>query len=866
MPKPTFIQTILRKPARSYADPHAPLPWSDNYHDPHPPHSALSRHAPHHTQTIASSLVSAASDTSFRRLQTVKKKRKIKSGHSHSPTLAKTPTALLTPPASKLSTPNSSSQSSTLVTPGIIESDSEDDVFYTPRSSFSSSSSPIASRPHADTIHLPDDAALETPKAVEPAEPDLVPITTSKPKTETAFSGGGSRRSSMAGFGKGGWAAAAASASASASGSRSGATTPVMYLPADGTTGWEGFRGAQRQSRFTPLPAASLPLFDKLVNSPSVYAAASSISSPSNASASASPNDNNNGNHKRGENVISYSSPSEYSQASGSDNLPVPSRSYASPSPSQSSHPTSPPLPPKSPLRHSHSPTPPSSGPIRAITPTRGAGFEPPSFLHPDILTVLPQMTAQDSERLYRPSPPPILPETSERSERGEKVGYKHGNGHGQGSEAGEENDGLGELPLPSMIKRSKSAADQDHASGYTHLILPLGAYKQSNPAKPTPDLDARILGLPHASMASITLHSTFDHHNATPAHLRDQLPPLVEFSSHTKPPQEGKMGKNQVLVQVYAVAVDQLDVHAVDEKGKGNVGKYVPGRSFVGRALVVGTDEKEVVRGDVVIGLLDIRKSGALAEYILVDRRRVCRAPFPTALTLEQLAILPLQGIAAARCVPRSLNRHSRAIVINAHTGIAALICQAMSRAGVSVTAIIPGGDDSHDGHQKCIENGANGVLMGSPAAVMINLEENGYDFVFDTQGGQRVYDTARRALKNGGKLVSTKRPEATLNHVPSHMASRPSGIKTLKTVFASKRKDSKFIVFEYLSPTGSGEPEIDASGMDYRDVMEEPCMAIFKPVLEGEHAVVPFERGAQAFKRQGWDECGVRVVRIIN
>lgn len=141
----------------------------------------------------------------------------------------------------------------------------------------------------------------------------------------------------------------------------------------------------------------------------------------------------------------------------------------------------------------------------------------------------------------------------------------------------------------------------------HSNLILPLGAYKQSNPAKSAPDLDARILGLPHASMASITLHSTFDHHNATPAHLRDQLPPLVEFSSHSKPP--GKTGKNQVLVQVYAVAVDQVDVRAVDEKGRGDVGKYVPGRSFVGRALVVGTDEKEVVRGDVVMGLLDIRK-----------------------------------------------------------------------------------------------------------------------------------------------------------------------------------------------------------------------------------------------------------------
>lgn len=39
------------------------------------------------------------------------------------------------------------------------------------------------------------------------------------------------------------------------------------------------------------------------------------------------------------------------------------------------------------------------------------------------------------------------------------EVGYKHGYGYGQGNEAGEKDDGLGELPLPSMIKRSKSAA-----------------------------------------------------------------------------------------------------------------------------------------------------------------------------------------------------------------------------------------------------------------------------------------------------------------------------------------------------------------------------------------------------------------------
>lgn len=765
MPKPTFIQTVLRKPARSYADPHAPLPWSDNYHDAD--RSALSRRAP-----VRYSLRSASSDASFggfpkpgeptsvvlrngeivrapvkeslsevgtsaassvRRekplakpapAKAVKKKRKTKPDHSHASlplrVPADSPPALhsrLSETSSASSSPLASSQSVTPI-PRIIdrsESDSEDDVFYTPRSSFSFSSettSPIAIGPHAESIQLPDDAAMETPKAVETPEPNLIPITTPKPKTETAFrsatppvfnllpptpapvpdptstpfhshppspvpvpvpidrsslhptarpsllpsrliipsrnamepttptaptappapppkdeedmesasgqagsdhemastrntrpssraqsirsssrrhhpprtslessrptseasfgsgtasvrdgaaaSGGGSRQSSMAGFGKGGWAAAAASASGGG-GSRSGASTPVMYLPADGTTGWEGFQpaaagagggpggggGGARQSRFTPLPAASLPCFDKLVNSPSVYAASGSIGSPSNASASASPS----GNDKRGKNGVSYSSPSEYSQASGSDNLPIPSRSYAkhytrsdtasqsrspSPTPSQhSSHATSPPLPPKSPLRHSHSPIPPPSGTstIRPITPTRGAGFEPPSFLHPDILTVLPEMTPQDSERLYRSSPlppPPILPERSwarlsmyiqdnggqaslsrshsrrssifksSKSEVGLSRANGNSNGQGQGSEAGEEDDGLGELPSPSMIKRSKSAAggyrggggsvgsktegscyadgvlmeshgrDQEHASGYT--------------------------------------------------------------------------------------------------------------------------------------------------------------------------------------------------------------------------------------------------------------------------------------------------------------------------------------------------------------------------------------------------------------
>ncbi|WVF71478.1 hypothetical protein IAT40_006284 [Kwoniella sp. CBS 6097] len=791
----------------------------------------------------------------------------------------------------------------------------------------------------------------------------------SRPVSEASFVSApvvaGSVSGSISGYGKGGWAAAHSA--------RSRPSSPVMYMPTAGD-GWTGFHQPPppRQSKFTPLPSASLaPTFDRITNGSRLEGSSAQGGSQNGGGA---------GGFAAGllRPPSRDSSPSEYSQGSdGFDGLEQPSRSYVqkdyaseasqssalsasdrdsdrhgaaastsvpppppgslvfpiarvgslsihqSQTPSQNGAPSSVARPPsRAASSRPMSPVPgfsrPTSPLLRATSPVTGASprtFNPPSFLDPDLLTILPEMSHEDSEKLYRPAP-----SESGRSRRASMQEWNSYNpsrrssifraksevGHAHADE--EDEDGLGELP---MVPRSKSVigfrGDVDRkwegssygdgvlmesngrapesVGGYTNLILPAGAYRPNNPAKSRSELDSRILGIPHATMASITLSTTHARHSATPAHLRDQLPSLVDFNSHLKPPT--KINDHQLLVQVYAVAIDQVDVSALVEKGKGDVGKWVPGRSFVGRALVVGADEKEVVRGDIVMGLVDVRRSGALCEYIVMDRRRISRAPFPTQLTLEQLSLLPLQGIAAARAVRGHLVRHSRALIMDAHTGIAALVCQELSRSGVHVTAVIPGGDDSHDAHRLCLANGARGVLMGSPASVMLNLEEMAWDYVFDTHGGQRVYDAARRMLKDGGKIVSTVKPETAFPSAPPHLSSRPSGLKTLRAAFTSKRKESKFIAFEYLPPSGTGEPEVDTSGMDCRDVMEEPCMAIFRPHLpeyalassqngygysgqqddggEGREirSVVHFERGADVFKR---DWRGYRVVRVIN
>ncbi|KAF9457989.1 hypothetical protein BDZ94DRAFT_1325820 [Collybia nuda] len=58
----------------------------------------------------------------------------------------------------------------------------------------------------------------------------------------------------------------------------------------------------------------------------------------------------------------------------------------------------------------------------------------------------------------------------------------------------------------------------------------------------------------------------------------------------------------------------------------------YIPGRSFVGRILECGWEVGEELgrKGDWVAGLLDLKKCGALTEFIVVDKYRVHRVPYP--------------------------------------------------------------------------------------------------------------------------------------------------------------------------------------------------------------------------------------------
>jgi hypothetical protein len=99
-------------------------------------------------------------------------------------------------------------------------------------------------------------------------------------------------------------------------------------------------------------------------------------------------------------------------------------------------------------------------------------------------------------------------------------------------------------------------------------------------------------------------------------------------------------------------------------------------------------------------------------------------------------------------------------------------------------------------------------------------------------------------------------------------HLASGPqvkSSLHALRRAFI--KKDKKAISYVHLAPGGA---EIDVSGQDTRDILEEPVMGRYQPKVG---MVIPFERAPDAFSElaatvagRSKEESGSIVVRLMN
>ena len=93
-----------------------------------------------------------------------------------------------------------------------------------------------------------------------------------------------------------------------------------------------------------------------------------------------------------------------------------------------------------------------------------------------------------------------------------------------------------------------------------------------------------------------------------SPGHLAREMPSPLGFCSHVPPPT--CVPSHHILVQVWAVGLDSRDA-AIVLKDKQNTPGFVPGRSFVGRAVEVGWEVRGefVKKGEWVVGLMEVKK-----------------------------------------------------------------------------------------------------------------------------------------------------------------------------------------------------------------------------------------------------------------
>jgi Alcohol dehydrogenase GroES-like domain len=162
----------------------------------------------------------------------------------------------------------------------------------------------------------------------------------------------------------------------------------------------------------------------------------------------------------------------------------------------------------------------------------------------------------------------------------------------------------------------------------YSSLVFPRAGYQPSkHPERLTNSVDIVQLGVGSTTMStiSVTKHAA-EHLNRgrkfsfptrlasprssmeTPEHLIVGESSIVSLTSHTPTP--SKVQTNQVLVQVWCVALEGLDVLLTREKSKNADGYgFVPGRGFCGRIVEIGHGISNLRKGDWVMGLLDVGK-----------------------------------------------------------------------------------------------------------------------------------------------------------------------------------------------------------------------------------------------------------------
>jgi NADPH:quinone reductase-like Zn-dependent oxidoreductase len=214
--------------------------------------------------------------------------------------------------------------------------------------------------------------------------------------------------------------------------------------------------------------------------------------------------------------------------------------------------------------------------------------------------------------------------------------------------------------------------------------------------------------------------------------------------------------GPDEVLVKVYATSVNPLDWKI----RKGKMRLLMPSRfprilgfDVSGKVEAVGSEVRTPKIGDLVYGLLDARKNGAYAEYVVTKADYLSLKP---PLSHAEAAAIPLAGLTALQALKNTakIRPEDRVLVIGASGGVGSFAVQIAKAEGAHVTGLSSSRNESF-----VRALGADDVLAYDLTSIP---KESRYDIIFDTIAAGSFF-RLRRNLSPRGRYV------ATLPDIPS-------------------------------------------------------------------------------------------------
>ncbi|KAK4706155.1 hypothetical protein P7C70_g59, partial [Phenoliferia sp. Uapishka_3] len=410
------------------------------------------------------------------------------------------------------------------------------------------------------------------------------------------------------------------------------------------------------------------------------------------------------------------------------------------------------------------------------------------------------------------------------------------------------------------------SSAGAPSSSDTSPMSVPVGAFRPAKNPKRV------ALGSEKLARNKSTMRALFISSNAAAAiqrpglfkrnaevDLKRQLVPESDFQFGPFLPPPKSLRGSEVLVEILAVGLDLVDYERAREMASLPAGAgWVPGRSFCGKAVECGYEVSKIRKGDFVYGCQDLKKSGALAELMIIDRNLLSHAP-SCGLSVEDIAALPAAGILAVQVMEslcHELPKGSKILILNAHDGVGNLCMQLVRhfRPAQDLWIVAHCHPNITDGEGYCRATGASDVIRDEPLATLNRLHESSFDAVIDTIGSRRLYDASRRILHFEGQFITTVGDSLS---APTPGSQFKSNIRSLRRAFFPK--DKRYILKKQIGywAINFDERELPREALDkLRDAVE---IGGVRPAVR---RVVAFAQAASAFDL----EMGAgRVVKVV-